>query len=180
MKLDKDTVGKRYSKALFELSVKKKQLEEVNEQLKELKKIFEEIPDLGHMLTDVRLNLDEKKLLVQQLERPFEGIVRQFIRVVYDYARMDDLLLMIEDFQHLYYEHHGVVYGKVTTVVPLTETQKEKIEMKLAQLLGYKEAKVSCMIDESLIGGMIVEANHHVIDGSVKAKLNKMRSVLQN
>lgn len=180
MKLDKYTVGKRYSKALFELAMEQNQLEEVEQQLLELKAIFDEEPELGFILTDVRLSLAEKEVIVKKLEQGFSGIVRHFIRVVYEYRRMDDLPLMIADFEKLCDQHRGIIHGTVTTVIPLNERQQQALSEQLARLLDCKEVILTNKVDDSIIGGMVVEADNRIIDGSIKEKLNKLSALLLN
>lgn len=61
MKLDKNTVAKRYGKALYELAAEKGQVEDIYQKLLVLREIFEAAPDLGDILSDRRLNMQEKK-----------------------------------------------------------------------------------------------------------------------
>ncbi len=178
MKLDKYTIAKRYSKAIYELAVETDQLEVVNDQLTKLREVFEEIPDLGFILTDERLEPNEKLTVIAALEKGFCGMVCHFIHVVYENRRMDDMPRMIAEFYHLYDEHQGIIKGSVTTVTPLTSSQKEKLETKIANLLGYSTAQLKMNIDPTIIGGVIVEANNHIIDGSIKTKLNHFYSEL--
>lgn len=84
MKLDKFTVGKRYGKALFELAMEEQRLTEVYQELMTLRQIYQEIPTFGQIVTDNRLDLHEKRQLVDQLLKGFEGLVRNFLEIVYE------------------------------------------------------------------------------------------------
>jgi F-type H+-transporting ATPase subunit delta len=96
MKLDKITVAKRYGKALFELAVESQQAEDVYNELLKLRQIFEDIPELGDLLSDARLDLNEKRNVMDNLVKGFNGIVRNSLEVIYQYNRMYDLLLIID------------------------------------------------------------------------------------
>ena len=79
MKLDKFTVGKRYGKALFELAMEEQRAEAVYHELMTLRQIYQEIPMFGQIVTDNRLDLHEKRKLVDQLFNNFDGFVTNFL-----------------------------------------------------------------------------------------------------
>ncbi len=120
MKLDKFMVGRRYGKALFQAARDKDQLADVYSQLREIRKVFVEIPDLGNMLTDARLEPYEKDEIFHRLVPSFDGLVEDFLKVVYSYLRMDCMIQIIDEYERRYDEYRGIMYGTVKTVVPLT------------------------------------------------------------
>ncbi|BCA86174.1 ATP synthase subunit delta [Enterococcus saigonensis] len=178
MKLDKYTVGKRYGKALFELAAEEQVTEAVYHDLLSLKNIYKAIPDLGNMLSDVRLNLNAKRALMDKIVSEFDGITKNFLEVVFRYNRMDDLVLIIDEYERRYDEAQSLVLGTVTTAVTLSDEQKGQLEEKIASLLGYKKANLVEKVDPNILGGVVVEANHQVIDGSVKSRLEQLRAMI--
>lgn len=178
MKLDKYTVGRRYGKALFELAIDSKRAEEIYQELLILRQIYAEVPGLGSMLSDVRLEPHEKRLIMDKLVADFEGTVKNFLEVVYNYNRMSDLTFMIDEYEHRYNEHKGLLLGSVKTAVPLSEEQLQNLEKNVAKTMDYQTVELKEIVDSSIIGGAIVEANHRVIDGSIRTQLEKMRSQL--
>lgn len=180
MKLDKYTVGKRYGKALFELAIKMELADGIYQDLLTLREIYHEVPGLGDILSDVRLEPYEKDEIINKLISGFEGIVKNFLLVVYSYNRMNDLLLMIDEYERRYDDYQQLVLGTVITAVPLTKNQHQKIEEQTARLFGFKTANLINLIDPKIIGGVIVEANNKVIDGSIDRQLSCIREVLSN
>ncbi|GMA54971.1 hypothetical protein GCM10025857_63280 [Alicyclobacillus contaminans] len=124
MKLDKNTVAKRYGKAIYELATEKGQAEDVYNELLSLREIFEALPDLGNILSDRRLNLQEKRSLMDELIQNFTGIVYNALEVIFKYGRMYDLLLIIDEYEKRYDDDKGLLLGSVTTAVPLKKEQK--------------------------------------------------------
>ena len=51
--------------------------------------------------------------------------------MVYEYRRMYDLLLMIDEYERRYDEHQGLILGSVTTAIPLSKEQHQAMEEKL-------------------------------------------------
>ncbi|MCQ4503299.1 F0F1 ATP synthase subunit delta, partial [Vibrio parahaemolyticus] len=82
MKLDKYTVGRRYGKALFELAIDSNSAEEIYQELLSLRQIYSEVPGLGNVLSDVRLEPHEKRIIMDKLVSGFDGIVKNFLEVV--------------------------------------------------------------------------------------------------
>jgi F-type H+-transporting ATPase subunit delta len=178
MKLDKYTVGKRYGKALFELAIEKQEIDSIYQDLLTLREVYHEVPGLGDILSDVRLEPYEKDEIMNRLVSGFEGTVKNFLLVVYNYSRMNDLLLMIDEYEKRYDEHTSLLLGTALTAVPLTKEQHQQLETKAAALLGYEQANLINLIDPSIVGGVIIEANHKVIDGSIHKQLERIQELL--
>lgn len=178
MKLDKYTVGKRYGKALFELAIDKQEADNVYQELLTLREIYHEVPGLGDILSDARLEPYEKDEIMNKLIASYEGMVKNFLMVVYKYSRMNDLLLMIDEYELRYDEHRSLILGTVSTAIPLTKEQHQAMEEKVASMLGYEHAHLINLIDPEIVGGVVIEANHQVIDGSIHKQLEQIRQRL--
>ena len=63
------------------------------------------------------------------------------------------------------------------TAMNLDESQQSRIAEALGKRLNRK-VNVVCVIDETLLGGAIIQANDLVIDGSIKGKLDKLGQAL--
>ena len=85
---------------------------------------------------------------------------------------------MIEEYERRYDEHQGLLLGSVTTAVPLSDEQRIQLEKNVAKTMDYQSVELKQIVDSSIIGGAIVEANHRVIDGSIRTQLEKMRNQL--
>ncbi len=78
---------------------------------------------------------------------------------------------MIDEFERRYDERNKIdyFYGTVTTAVPLSEEKKHELEAKVADVFGYQKATLTPIVDESILGGVIVEADHQVITAASPA-----------
>lgn len=89
--------------------------------------------------------------------------------------RNNDLKLLskiIEKIEEIDKEKRGVVEVKITS----TKKLEQEIIEKLRKLI--KNAEIKEEIDSSLIGGLKIQIGDLLIDGSIKAKLNKLRQSL--
>jgi F-type H+-transporting ATPase subunit delta len=67
--------------------------------------------------------------------------------------------------------------GTVRSAVPLTAGERQRLELGLAQRFG-EELVLKYVVDESLIGGLVVRVGDMVMDGSVAARLAALRDQL--
>ena len=63
---------------------------------------------------------------------------------------------------------------QVITAEPLTEAQRNDIVDSLQSKMG-REVDLSHLIDENIIGGMVVRVGDTIVDGSVRNKLHQMK-----
>jgi F-type H+-transporting ATPase subunit delta len=72
----------------------------------------------------------------------------------------------------------AVVSTKVTSAVPLTDSERESLESKLRKQFGSQLA-FEYSVNPEILGGVIVRAGDKVIDGSVAGKLAALKEKLK-
>lgn len=90
-------------------------------------------------------------------------------------------LLLLAEIAKLFKEAQAASAGKVQVQVvsatAVSSLQQEKIMQVLQQRLG-QTPECEYVIDESIVGGMIIRTPDWVMDGSVVGKLNKLKESL--
>jgi F-type H+-transporting ATPase subunit delta len=71
----------------------------------------------------------------------------------------------------------GIVVAHLTTAERLSEAEQTLVREKLEWMTG-KTVDLTLRIDPDIIGGIIVRVGDQVIDGSVRNKLEKLRTRL--
>lgn len=71
----------------------------------------------------------------------------------------------------------GIVKAKITTAVALDNEQRQTFVKRLESSSG-KQIKASFAVDEELIAGARVQLGDHLIDSSVRAQLDALRTQL--
>jgi F-type H+-transporting ATPase subunit delta len=104
---------------------------------------------------------------------------RNFLRALAENRRLALLPEIAEQFEKLRAEVENVVDVEVIAAREIAPPQRKKLESALAKRLG-REVRMHTRIDGSLIGGAIVRAGDLVIDGSLKGRLERLGSALQN
>ena len=84
-----------------------------------------------------------------------------------------------EQFENLRAGEEQTINAQVESALPVSEAHQQKIAQALEKKLGRKVTlKVST--DASLIGGAVIRAGDLVIDGSVKARLEKLAAAVSS
>ena len=104
-------------------------------------------------------------------------VVANFLRTVLENGRLAALPLMAEQFQSLVQARQGVSEARIVSAFPVSDSQVADILGPLEKRFGRKlTAKVE--VDPELIGGVRVVVGDEVLDTSVKARLERMKSAL--
>ena len=80
-------------------------------------------------------------------------------------------------FSRLADEHEGLAQAEITTAVPLQPDQVAAMEQRLGEALG-KQITAPADVDADIIGGVVLRIDDHLIDGSVRSRLRRLRREL--
>ncbi len=80
-------------------------------------------------------------------------------------------------FNRLADEHEGLAQAEITTAVPLQDDQVAAMEQRLGEALG-KQITATASVDSDIIGGVVLRIDDHLIDGSVRSRLRRLRQEL--
>jgi len=80
-------------------------------------------------------------------------------------------------FEQLRADADRVVKARVTSATLLGDAELESIKVALRRRFG-RDVELETAVDESLIGGAVIDAGDVVIDGSLRGKLARLQSAL--
>ncbi|GKT03996.1 ATP synthase F1 subunit delta [Furfurilactobacillus sp. WILCCON 0119] len=177
-KLAKTQVARRYGRAMFDAASDRQQLESVYDELIQVQGVFQSVPTLGTVLTGAGLQNPEKEALLKPLLDAASPLVHNFLQMLFDYGRLNDTVAIIDEFKRLYDEQNQTVYADVTTAVALSDEQQQRLAASIANRVGAKTVHVNQLVDPEIVGGVIVNSNNTVIDGSIRTQLAHIRQAL--
>ncbi|RMH92835.1 F0F1 ATP synthase subunit delta [Lysobacter pythonis] len=132
-------------------------------------------PQVDSLLGDPRLSRDDAVKLLSP-ENASEA-VQGFIRLLAENGRMKLLPEIAGLFEQLRAEAQRVVRAKVITAAPISQPELGRLVEALKRRFG-REVEAEVSIDESLIGGALIDAGDVVIDGSLRGKLARLETAL--
>ncbi len=173
-------VARRYAQALYEIAVDKKSLDALEEELKAVSAVVESERGLQQILFHPQITVSEKRQVLKEL---FEGRISEttlnFLYLLVDRHREAYLSGIVEEFIILANAARNMVDAKVISAKALSKAQKKELANVLNRLAG-KEVNPEYAVDASLIGGLVVRIGDKVIDGSVKYKLEALKTRLMS
>ncbi|MCH4008483.1 ATP synthase F1 subunit delta [Companilactobacillus sp.] len=178
MKISKLQVGKRYSKALYEVAQEENVVDEILEDLKALKVIYKENPNLGFALSGNSISATEKNKIMDTLKKPFGELMQNFLSMLVDRKRMDCVDEIADAYIDKYDADNGIVEVEVTSTIELSSDQEDKLKSVIEQRFSVKQVNLTKIVDPSIIGGVIIRVGDQVIDGSVLKRYTAIKNLL--
>ena len=165
-------VAQRYAKALFDLSLEKGQLNEVKNDLDQIIGIKNK--DLDLYLSSPVIK-SEKKTAVFELifSKHVTPLTLSFFKLVFAKGRSIAMAEIIEAFVEMFRKEKGIQVVEMTTAVPISLELKQSILKSLTDINMLKDKKIELKekVDESIIGGMVVQIEDKLFDASIKHDL---------
>lgn len=175
MALDKATIAKRYAVALFELTHDQGTDADTLAELTAIRDILVQNPEFTKALLSLRIDEAAKRNMLATLSEGTSQVVTNLIQMTYDYRRIQNLPAIITKYEELVNGAAGVVNAEVQTAVPLSDEQVTRLKEQLVQRYQANEVRLTQIVDEDLLGGVIVKANDQILDGSLATKLAAIR-----
>ena len=171
-------VTKEYGAALFMLAQEKGSAGVYLEELEAIKKVFDETPGYMEFLSSPSIPKSER---LAAISSAFENKISEdcvsFLMLLCEKNRINGFDGATEEYRKLFDISKKVKNVVVTSAVELTDDEKLSLQKKL-------EAKTKSIInteyfiDKSLLGGMIVEIEGKILDGSLRTALRDIKDVI--
>jgi len=170
------SLARPYAKAVFELAQEKGAFNDWSERLQALAQVTENETVRQAIATP---SVDKSQLVdaILAAAGSEDEETRNLVALLAENGRLTAVSEMAEQFDALRAEAEKITQAEVVSATELSDSQRDAIAARLKEKLGT-EVTLTTSIDESLIGGAIVRAGDLVIDGSVRAKLERLASSL--
>ena len=173
------TISKEYAESLFSLAQEDQKEEQYLEELKYFESLTKESPDYTELLSSPALTREERvSLLEDALSGKLSEYVTSFLKLLCESGEMKLIGECIDEYEKMYRESMRRHAVKVTSAVELTAEEKEKIERK-TEALVRGVCDVTYVVDPSIIGGIIIETENSIIDGSLSKSLKEVKEVIK-
>jgi F-type H+-transporting ATPase subunit delta len=168
-------LARRYATALFQLAREAGQEEAVGHEMADFRKTFA-ATELQSVLMNPAFAQDSRKRILIQVANSerLSVLTTHFLSLLLDRDRLGYLPEIVSGYQRLLNEAKGRVEAKAVTAIPLDAAQVNRLLETLKAISG-KTVLLQQETDPALIGGLRVEFEGKVYDGSVSTQLAGMR-----
>lgn len=169
------TVAKRYAKALYSLASENDSVDSIGEALEAISESVASLDD--SMLSPGLLTPEQRRGLAAKIAEAVgaNDTLAQTLGVVAEADRLGELAHIATAFRTLNDTHAGRVRITITTAAELESDQVDVIVSKFEEKADRKVI-ADVVVDDSLIGGIQVEMEGRVYDGSVRTQLARLES----
>ena len=172
------TVARPYAKAAFDFAVEAKAIDDWQVMLAFAAEVSQN-EKLISFLKGGKSIEESQDIFIQVCGEQLDSKGQNFIKVMAENERLLVLPQVAEQFSELKTEYEKTANVDVTSAVKLTKQQEVAISAALEKRLDRK-VKLNCIVDASVVSGLLIKSGDMVIDGSLQGKLSRLATTLQS
>ncbi len=170
---EKSTIARPYAEAIFSLALEGAKLSNWSDMLQLAAAVVAD-DKMQNIIGNTNVNKDElAQLFIDILGKKLNKQGKNLIKVLAENRRLNFLPEIAEQYEVLRADQEKTVEAEVISAFKVSGEQQQQIAEKLKARLG-REVSLTCTVDESLIGGMVIKAGDMVIDGSAVGQIQKL------
>ncbi len=167
--------GDLYGQSLYDLAAEENLSEKILGEMEQVRGIFRENPDYIALLSEPSVPKNERLSLVDQA---FNGSLSayhlNFIKILIEKGLLREYSACYKRFRKSYNDAHGIAEALVTSAVSLSDAQLSQLKEKLEKISG-KKILLKQKTDPDILGGVRVDLEGQLFDGTVKGRLSELR-----
>lgn len=171
-------IARRYADALYQLAAEAGTVAVVEGDLRGVVNEVAETPGMGAFLTHPLVTRERKTALLEGAFAHAAPHVRHLLGLVVRNGREAYLDLILDEYISVRTDAERTARVRVATAQELTDVEKDELRRRLESALG-RPVIMDERFDEALLAGARIEVDGKVIDGTLRAKLDGLRSSLE-
>jgi len=171
-------IARRYAEALYGLAREQASVDEIESAYQQVLTDIAEVPEVSRFLAHPLVSREKKTELIDRAFPALPGHLRNLMRLLIRNGREDYLGLIYEEFVALRADEEGVIRVQIATAQEFSSEDRDRLTERLTQALG-RRVRLEERLDLDLLGGVRLEVDGVVIDGTLRAKLEGLLAVLE-
>lgn len=165
-----------YAEALLAVARSEGSLAEVEDELFRVARLLEANDELRTTLSDPAIPVSRRQQIVEDLlGGRASSTSTALVSMVVGTGRSRDLPAIIDELVKLSAAEGNKEVAEVRSAVELTDDQKQRLAAALETKTG-KRVELKVIIDPTVLGGLVAQVGDTVIDGSVKTRLQQLKT----
>ena len=173
-------VGKEYGAALYLLACEEGTTDTYLESIEWVTEVLLAEEQFLTLLSSPSISLQERLAVIDTtFAEKVPSYLLSFMKLLCEKGRIPCLMEAFAEFKALVDASRRIYTAVITTSVPLTDEEMAKLVAKLEEMKQGK-VKAEYHVDPSLLGGVIVEMDGKIMDGSLRHRLVEMKEVMNS
>jgi F-type H+-transporting ATPase subunit delta len=166
-----------YASAMFAVAQAEGSLDEVEDELFRFARSLEGNEALRSVLTDDMVPASRRQAIVEDLlGDKASPVTTSLVSFVIGAGRGRDLTAIVDRLLQRAASSKQRTVAEVRSAVPLSADQQERLAAALANATG-KDVALKVVVDPSVVGGIVAQVGDQVIDGSVRHRLDQLKTL---
>ena len=169
-------VARRYAAGIFQLAQEENTTDTWRAELSKLDELLQDdilVAAFQNPAVGVKRRMELARLLAPELKPETENLLRLLV----EHHRTRYIHEIREAFEQLADEASGIVHATVATAIDLDPDDRRRYEEALARKLDRK-VNVTFLTDPEIVGGATIQIGDHLVDGTVRTQLARLRQEL--
>ena len=173
-------IANTYGQALYDLAKEENLTKDILSQLTVLKEVFKCEGSFVQLLCTPSIPKHERtQVLDDSLRASVHPYVLNFLKILTEKGYIKHFSDCCELFRQQYNADNGILAVTAVTKLPLSDELKKKLTDKISAVTG-KTIDLVNKVDSEVLGGVRLDLDGKSVDGTVRARLDEIRSVLKN
>jgi F-type H+-transporting ATPase subunit delta len=165
-----------YATALFGVAAAEGNSADIEDELFRFSRTLQGSDELRSTLTDASIPASRRQQIVEDLlGGKANPITVSLVSMVVGTGRAHELPAIIAELVRLSAAEGNKEIAEVRTAIDLTPEQRDRLADALGKATG-KQVEVKVIVDPSVLGGAVAQIGDTVIDGSVKTRLEQLKT----
>jgi len=165
----------RYARALFSLAEEQALPDRVVDELNALERLLRDNRELRECLLNPFIPGERKQAVVAELfDAVFIPLTRNFLQLLIEKRREPILAEITRRINDLLRQSRGILPVRLTSAQTLTPGQITTIRDRLSRIFK-RQVELETAQDAGLLGGIVIQAEYRLIDGSARGQLDNIQ-----
>lgn len=171
----------RYAKSLVDLSIERGELEKVFADMQWLQSVCKSNPDFVNLLRSPVISSDKKQKIIRAVtDGRVSELTTLFNQLLISKNRESFLPEIVNAFINQYKVYKKIHVVKLITASPVSEATKNEIINQVKSTSSMENIELETTVDESLIGGFVLQTGDKLIDASISYDLKHIARQFDN
>ena len=173
-------VATTYGQAMYDLARDEGKSQQILAELSALDQSLSNEPGFIQLLSAPNIPKEER---VRILDDSFRGkidlYVLNFLKLLTEKGYIRHFSGCCQVYRQQYNKDNGIVPVVAYTAIPLSDELRRKLTDKLSSITG-KTIELECRVDPECLGGVRLDLGGMQVDGTVRHRLDEIRTILKN
>ncbi len=173
---ERATLARPYARAAFEFAQASNTLADWSQLLAGASAVVSDTQVAGLLSNPKVTSAQLVEFIVDVLGGKLDEHARNFLATLAENHRLSVLPEITSAYEELRAAQENVADVQITSAIQLSDAQRQRLADALRKRLK-REVRLHCDVDPGLIGGAVIRSGDLVIDGSLKAQLDRLTAL---